>query len=96
MGKFIGCLFKDCFIVKDDIIVNMVDWNDINMFFDLEVFDCLYDKIIVYFAGCEIFVCDVFVCVDERYCMGVCVVNEYFWSNMFVYNMFFCFIIEEL
>jgi len=95
-GKFTGRSPKDRFIVKDDITANTVDWNDINMPFDSEAFDRLYDKITAYFAGREIFVRDAFACADERYRLGVRVVNEYPWSNMFVYNMFLRPTTEEL
>ena len=64
-GKFTGRSPKDRFIVKDDITANTVDWNDINMPFDSEAFDRLYDKITAYFAGREIFVRDAFACADE-------------------------------
>lgn len=87
-GKFTGRSPKDRFIVKDDITANAVDWNAINMPFEAEAFDKLYDKITAYFAGRDVFVRDAFGGVDPKYRIGVRVVTEYPWSNMFVYNMF--------
>lgn len=87
-GKFTGRSPMDRFIVKDDITAENVDWNKINMPFSAEGFDQLYDKITDYFAGREIFVRDAFACADANYRLPVRVVNEYPWSNMFVYNMF--------
>ena len=87
-GTFTGRSPLDRFIVKDDITADTVDWNKINMPFSAAGFDQLYDKITDYFAGREIFVRDAFACADTKYRLPVRVVNEYPWSNMFVYNMF--------
>ncbi|RME96492.1 MAG: phosphoenolpyruvate carboxykinase (ATP) [Bacteroidetes bacterium] len=87
-GEFTGRSPKDRFIVKDELTANEVDWNDINLPFEPAAFDKLYNKIVDYFAGRDVFVRDAFCGVDERYRIGVRVVNEYPWSNMFVYNMF--------
>lgn len=87
-GKFTGRSPLDRFIVKDKITENHVDWNAINLAFSSEGFDKLYDKITAYFAGREIFVRDAFACADENHRLSVRVVNEYPWSNLFVYNMF--------
>jgi phosphoenolpyruvate carboxykinase (ATP) len=41
-----------------------------------------------YFEGKEFYVRDVYACSDWRYRMNIRVINEYAWSNLFVYNMF--------
>jgi phosphoenolpyruvate carboxykinase (ATP) len=87
-GKFTGRSPLDRFIVKDSITAAHVDWNTINLPFSSAGFDKLYDKITAYFAGREIFVRDAFACADENYRLPVRVINEYPWSNLFVYNMF--------
>lgn len=87
-GEFTGRSPMDRFIVKDEITETSVDWNDINQAFSSEGFDKLYDKITAYFEGRDVFVRDAFACADENYRLKVRVVNEYPWSNMFVYNMF--------
>ncbi len=43
---------------------------------------------IQYFNGKEFYVRDAYACSDARYRMNIRVVNEYAWSNLFVYNMF--------
>src|SRR5262249_22166700 len=48
----------------------------------------LYIKMIHYFEGKEFYVRDAYACSDWRYRMNVRVINEYPWSNLFVYNMF--------
>lgn len=87
-GEFTGRSPKDRFIVRDEITENHVWWGDINIGFDPAKFDALYDKVVNYLSNKELYVRDVFACSDERYKMPVRAINEYPWSNMFVYNMF--------
>ena len=66
----------------------MVWWGDINIPFDPDKFDKLYDKVVAYLSGKEVYVRDCYACADEDYRLNIRVVNEYPWSNLFVYNMF--------
>ncbi len=87
-GEFTGRSPKDRFIVKDDITEDRVWWGNINIPFEPEAFDRLYDKVVGYLSDREVYVRDCFACADPEYRMGIRVVNEYPWSNLFVYNMF--------
>jgi phosphoenolpyruvate carboxykinase (ATP) len=87
-GEFTGRSPKDRFVVKDAITENSVWWGDINVPFDADKFDALYDKVIDYLNGKELYVRDAYACADDSYRMNIRVVNEYPWSNMFAYNMF--------
>ena len=87
-GEFTGRSPKDRFIVKDAITKDEVWWSDINLPFDSEKFDALYNKVTGYLSEKEIFVRDSYACADENYRLSIRVVNEYPWSNMFAYNMF--------
>ncbi len=87
-GEFTGRSPKDRFIVKDDITATSVDWGDINMPFDAGKFDGLYNKIIKYFDGKEVFVRDSYACADNNYRLNIRLVSEYPWSNQFANNMF--------
>ena len=87
-GEFTGRSPKDKFIVKDEVTESSVWWGSINASFDAEKFDQLYIKMIRYFEGKEFFVRDCYACADWRYRMDIRVINEYAWSNLFVYNMF--------
>ena len=55
-GEFTGRSPKDRFIVKDDITKDEVWWGNINIPFDADKFDKLYDKVADYLSGKEIFV----------------------------------------
>jgi phosphoenolpyruvate carboxykinase (ATP) len=87
-GEFTGRSPMDRFIVKDDITKDEIWWGDINIPFDSEKFDALYNKVTDYLTNKEVFVRDSYVCADENYKLNIRVVNEYPWSNMFAYNMF--------
>lgn len=87
-GEFTGRSPKDRFIVKDDETRDRVWWGDINIPFDPEKFDALYDKVANYLSGKEVFVRDSYACAEENYRLNIRVVNEYPWSNLFAYNMF--------
>ncbi|MER3319793.1 MAG: phosphoenolpyruvate carboxykinase (ATP) [Allomuricauda sp.] len=87
-GEFTGRSPMDRFIVKDDITSDKVWWGDINIPFESEKFDKLYDKVIAYLNEKELFVRDSYACADPDYKLNIRVINEYPWSNMFAYNMF--------
>ncbi len=87
-GEFTGRSPMDRFLVKDAITEEKVWWGDINIPFESEKFDRLYDKVINYLNEKELYVRDCYACADPEYKLNIRVINEYPWSNMFVYNMF--------
>ncbi len=87
-GEFTGRSPQDRFIVKDAITSEKVWWGDINIPFESDKFDALYDKVIAYLNEKELYVRDCYACADHNYRMDIRVVNEFPWSNMFAYNMF--------
>lgn len=87
-GKFTGRSPKDRFIVKDEITEDAIWWGDINIPFESDKFDALYNKVIDYLSGKELYVRDSYVCADPEFRMNLRVVTELPWSNLFAYNMF--------
>ncbi|WP_353780088.1 phosphoenolpyruvate carboxykinase (ATP) [Winogradskyella sp. 3972H.M.0a.05] len=87
-GEFTGRSPQDRFIVKDDITKDRVWWGNINIPFESDKFDALYDKVVAYLSEKEVFVRDSYACADDNYRLNIRVINEYPWSNMFAYNMF--------
>ncbi|WP_298884509.1 phosphoenolpyruvate carboxykinase (ATP) [uncultured Polaribacter sp.] len=87
-GEFTGRSPQDRFIVKDEVTKDLVWWSDINIPFESEKFDALYNKVVNYLSEKEIYVRDSYACADENYKLNIRVVNEYPWSNMFAHNMF--------
>jgi phosphoenolpyruvate carboxykinase (ATP) len=87
-GEFTGRSPQDRFIVKDDITKDRVWWGKINIPFDSDKFEALYNKVTDYLSNKEVFVRDSYACADDNYRLNIRVINEYPWSNMFAYNMF--------
>ena len=87
-GEFTGRSPMDRFIVKDDMTAEAVDWNAINMPFESDKFDALYDKVAAYLNQHDIYVRDAQACADEKYRLNLRLVSEYPWSNQFAGNMF--------
>ena len=87
-GEFTGRSPKDRFIVKDAITADKIWWGDINIAFDGDKFQKLYDKVTAYLSDKEVFVRDSYACADEDYKLNIRVINERPWSNMFAHNMF--------
>ena len=76
-GEFTGRSPKDRFIVKDDITRDSIWWGDINIPFDPEAFDKLYDKVVAYLEDKDVYVRDAIACADPRYKMPIRAVNQY-------------------
>src|SRR6201996_2232561 len=87
-GEFTGRSPKDRFIVEDNITREAVWWSDINLKFSPAKFDALYNKVIAYLEGRDIFVRDCAVCADENYRMGIRVLSETAYQNLFVHHLF--------
>jgi len=87
-GEFTGRSPKDRFIVNDDITKDRVWWGNINIPFEPDAFERLYQKVTAYLSNKEIFVRDCYACADKHYKLNIRVINEHPWSNMFAYNMF--------
>ncbi|TQD38562.1 phosphoenolpyruvate carboxykinase (ATP) [Haloflavibacter putidus] len=87
-GEFTGRSPQDRFIVKDAITEDKVWWGNINIPFEADKFDKLYDKVMAYLSDKEIYARDSYACADPEYRLNIRVINEYPWSNMFAHNMF--------
>lgn len=87
-GEFTGRSPQDRFIVMDDITKDRVWWGKVNIAFDADKFQKLYDKVTAYLSNKEVFVRDSYACADEKYRLNIRVITEHAWSNQFAYNMF--------
>jgi len=95
-GKYTGRSPRDRFLVKDDYTKDRVWWGNINKPISPKNFDYLYDEIVNYLSGKELYVRDGYVCSDPKYRMNIRTITELPWSNLFVFNMFLRPDIEEL
>ncbi len=87
-GKYTGRSAKDRFIVKDDITKDKVNWGETNVPIPQEAFDRLYDKVVEYLKGKDLFVFDGFVGAKREYSLPIRTVCECAYQAMFSYNMF--------
>ncbi|MFT4943288.1 MAG: phosphoenolpyruvate carboxykinase (ATP), partial [Flavobacteriales bacterium] len=87
-GEFTGRSPMDRFIVRDEVTEDKVWWGAINIPFDADKFDALYNKVTAYLSSKEVYVRDSYACAASDYKLNIRVINEYPWSNMFAYNMF--------
>lgn len=96
-GEFTGRSPKDRFIVKDEITEDAVWWDGaINIPFDSEKFDALYNKVVEHLSNREVFVRDAFACADDRFKTKIRAITETPGANLFIYNMFIRPTAEEL
>jgi len=87
-GKFTGRSPKDKFIVCDSTTEKSVWWGDINIKFDPEKFERLYDRVTAYLQDKTIYVRDAYACADQQYRLNIRVVTESPWQNLFANNLF--------
>ncbi|MCH8902989.1 MAG: phosphoenolpyruvate carboxykinase (ATP) [Bacteroidetes bacterium] len=87
-GEFTGRAPNDRYIVRDEVTDNTVSWGPINKEYDSAKFDVLYDKMMKYFSGRDVYVRDAYACADPKYRLNIRVVNELPWKNLFINNLF--------
>ncbi len=95
-GKRTGRSPKDKFTVKDAATANNVAWGAVNQPFPPDKFDALYDRVLEYLQGKDVYVQDLFCGADPRYQLPIQVINEYAWHNLFVRQLFIRPTAEEL
>jgi phosphoenolpyruvate carboxykinase (ATP) len=87
-GTFTGRSPKDRFVVKDEKTSDSVWWGDINIAFDEQKFDNLYDKMTSFILGKELFVRNAFAGADPRFRLKLKIINTLAWQNLFCHHMF--------
>ncbi len=87
-GKFTGRTPKDRFTVKDSSTADLVNWGEINQPFDPVKFDALFERVLEYLRGRELFLQDLYAGADPNYRMPIRVINNLAWQNLFVRAMF--------
>jgi phosphoenolpyruvate carboxykinase (ATP) len=87
-GKRTGRSPKDKFTVKDAITEHKVDWGSVNLAFPADKFDALYDRVLEYLSGKDVYVQDLFCGADPRYQLPIQVISEFAWHSLFVRQLF--------
>ena len=87
-GKYTGRSPNDKFIVDEPGSRHEVLWNSLNVPISEEKFERLYQRVLDYVQGRDLYIFDGYVGADPKYQFGVRVVNELAWQNLFVHQLF--------
>ncbi|MBQ9833013.1 MAG: phosphoenolpyruvate carboxykinase (ATP) [Clostridia bacterium] len=86
-GKYTGRSPEDRYVVDAPSVHDDIDWGKINVPISEEKFDKIYNRMMAYLQGREIFIFDGFAGADEQYHLPVRVVNELASQNMFIHQL---------
>ena len=86
-GKYTGRSPDDRFVVDVPSIHDKIDWGKVNVPISPEKFDAIYNRMMAYMQGREVFVFDGFAGADPTYHLPVRVVNELASQNLFIHQL---------
>jgi phosphoenolpyruvate carboxykinase (ATP) len=95
-GKFTGRSPEDKFIVRDEQTEHTVWWGAVNNPLDPDQFDALYQKIIQFLKGKQVYIRDSYASALPAYRLGLRIVTTQAWQNLFAHNLFLRSTQEEL
>ena len=95
-GVHTGRSAKDKFIVREPDNEANIWWGAVNQDIDVAHYTTLRQRMLAYLQGRDLFVQDCWAGADSRYRLGVRVVTESAWHNLFAQNMFIAPSPEEL
>lgn len=87
-GKHTARSANDKFVVRSVDSENNIWWGVYNRPFEAGKFDVLYERMLGFLQGRDVFVQDVYAGADPAYQLPVRIVTELAWHSMFVRNMF--------
>ena len=87
-GHHTGRSPDDKFIVEEESSQSKIGWSKENKPFDVAKFQSLYQRVLAYLQGKDLFVQDCYVGADPRYSIPIRVITEYAWQSLFARNMF--------
>ena len=87
-GKHTARSANDKFIVRETDSEGHVWWGVYNRPFEAGKFDALYERMLGFVQGRDVFVQDVYAGADENYRLPVRIVTEMAWHSLFARNMF--------
>jgi phosphoenolpyruvate carboxykinase (ATP) len=87
-GKHTARSANDKFVVRHPDSEGNIWWGTYNRPFAPEKFDALFERLLGYLQGRDVFVQDAYAGADEQYRLPVRFVTEHAWHSMFLRNMF--------
>ncbi|MEQ8246614.1 MAG: phosphoenolpyruvate carboxykinase [Alphaproteobacteria bacterium] len=95
-GEHTGRSAQDKFIVREPENEANIWWGAVNKDIDIAHYTTLRQRMLAYLQGRDLFVQDCWAGADSRYRLGVRVVTEAAWHNLFAQNMFIAPTADEL
>ncbi len=86
-GKYTGRSPNDRFVVDTPAVHDDIDWGKVNVPISAEKYEGIYNRMMAYLQGRDIFVFDGFAGADETYHLPVRVVNELASQNLFIHQL---------
>lgn len=87
-GKYTGRSPKDKFIVLEPNTQEEIDWNHHNVPISEDKFQQLYQRVLTYVQGRDLYIFDGYVGADPNYRFGVRIINELASENLFAHQLF--------
>ena len=87
-GKHTARSATDKFVVREVSSEGHVWWGQYNRPFAADKFEALYDRMLGFLQGRDVFVQDLYAGADENYRLPIRIITELAWHSMFVRNMF--------
>ncbi|HPY36201.1 MAG TPA: phosphoenolpyruvate carboxykinase (ATP) [Clostridia bacterium] len=86
-GKYTGRSPNDRFVVDSPGVHDEIEWGSVNSPISEENFDAIYNKMMAYLQGREIFIFDGFAGADNNYALPIRVINELASQNLFAHQI---------
>ncbi|OFV96001.1 MAG: phosphoenolpyruvate carboxykinase (ATP), partial [Acidobacteria bacterium RIFCSPLOWO2_02_FULL_61_28] len=87
-GRYTGRSPNDKFVVREPGSQDQIWWGPVNQPFEEEQFERVYQRVLAYLQGKDLFVQDCFAGTDPNYRKPIRVISEFAWQSLFVRNMF--------
>ena len=87
-GQHTGRSPNDKLLVREPSSEAVIDWGKVNRAMEPAQFDLLHRDVVTSLQGKELFVLDCFAGADPKYRLGVRIINELAWHNLFCRHLF--------
>jgi len=87
-GKHTARSANDKFVVKETESEKNVWWSEYNRPFSVDKFNAVYQRLLGFLQGRDLFVQDCYAGADTDYRLPVRIITEYAWHSQFARNMF--------
>lgn len=87
-GHYTGRAANEKFIVDEPTTRENIAWGKVNKPFESAKFDGLYNRMLAYMHGKDLFVQDCFAGADKEHRLPIRVITEKAWHSLFARNMF--------